>query len=55
MQREFPQIFLAIIRTSGLLICLTLLPLLLLAFWLVRVHFTKVYESKLVPGGTALG
>lgn len=38
-QRIFP----AFIRQSGILIFLTVLPLLLLIFWLIRIRFRKPY------------
>jgi uncharacterized membrane protein len=43
------QIFPAFIRKSNVLLVLTILPLILLSFWLIRVRFTKVYERKLKP------
>ena len=42
-QRIFP----AFVRQSGVLIFLTVLPLLSLVFWLVRVRFTKLYSGTL--------
>ncbi len=43
------QIFPAGLQTSGLLIFLTILPLLLLVFWLIRIRFTNAYDRKLIP------
>ena len=40
------QIFPAIIRRSGVLMFLTILPLLLLIFWMIRVRFTKTYDRR---------
>ena len=45
------QIFPAPIRRSGILIFLTVLPLLLLLFWLIRVRFTTPYVRELKPRG----
>jgi hypothetical protein len=42
------QIFPAFIRRSNIL---TILPLLLLIFWLIRVRFTKAYERKFQSRG----
>ena len=44
-QRIFP----AFIRQSNILIVLTILPLFLLIFWLIRVRFTKLYQQKFNP------
>jgi hypothetical protein len=45
------QIFPDFIRESNVLIFLTILPLLLLIFWLVRVRFTKLYERRFQSRG----
>ena len=40
--------------SAGLYLVLTLLPLILLIFWLVRVRFTKAYNGKaMIPGRPA--
>jgi hypothetical protein len=41
-QRIFPEF----VRKSNVLIFLTILPLMLLIFWLIRVRFTKLYSGK---------
>jgi hypothetical protein len=41
-QRIFPEF----VRQSNVLIFLTILPLLLLVFWLIRVRFTNLYKAK---------
>jgi hypothetical protein len=39
---------------TTLYLVLTILPLILLIFWLVRVHFTKAYNGKsMIPGRSA--
>lgn len=43
-QRIFPEF----IQNSGVLIFLTVLPLLLLVFWLIRVRVTNLYKGKAV-------
>jgi hypothetical protein len=40
------QIFPEFVRKSNVLIFLTILPLILLVFWLVRVRFTHLYRGK---------
>jgi hypothetical protein len=42
-----PQLFPAILKKTGVLFVLTVLPLVLMIFWLVRVRFAKVYRSQL--------
>ena len=37
--------------STGLYLVLTLLPLILLIFWLVRVRFTNAYNEKSMPRG----
>jgi hypothetical protein len=41
-QRIFPEF----VRKSNVLIFLTILPLMLLVFWLIRVRFTTLYNGK---------
>jgi len=45
-QRIFPEF----VRQSNVLIILTILPLLLLVFWLIRVRFTNLYKGKSLVG-----
>ena len=40
---------------TTLYLVLTILPLILLIFWLVRVRFTKVYNGKSMPGAGSTG
>jgi hypothetical protein len=40
------QIFPEFVRKSNVLIFLTILPLILLVFWLVRVRFTNLYKGQ---------
>jgi hypothetical protein len=40
------HIFPALLRKTGTLVFLSFLPLLLMAFWLVRVRFVNVYKNK---------
>jgi hypothetical protein len=40
------HIFPAILRKTGALVFLSFLPLLLMAFWLVRVRFVNAYKNK---------
>lgn len=46
-----PHLFPAIFRKTGALYLLTVLPLTLMVFWLVRVRRTKAYERKQMPRG----
>ena len=39
----------AALFNTGLYIVLTILPLVLLIFWIIRVRFTKFYQRKLAP------
>jgi len=41
-----PQLFPAILKKTGVLLILTVLPLVLMIFWLVRVRFAKTYKEK---------
>ncbi len=41
--------------STTLYLILTLLPLILLIFWLVRVRFTKAYNGKSMPGAGSTG
>jgi len=45
-----PHLFPAIFRKSGLLILLTVMPLLLMVFWLLRVRLTNAHKTKQVSG-----
>jgi hypothetical protein len=45
-QRIFP----AVLRNTNLLVLLTILPLILMMFWLIRVRSTNAYKRKPVPG-----
>ncbi len=44
-QRIFPEF----VRKSNILIFLTILPLVLLIFWLIRVRFTNLYKENPLP------
>jgi hypothetical protein len=44
-----PHLFPKIFRTSGLLLLLTVLPLILMIFWLIRIRFAKGYKPKSMP------
>jgi hypothetical protein len=46
-----PHLFPVFFRKSGLLILFTVLPLVLMFFWLVRVRFAKAYRKKPIPPG----
>jgi hypothetical protein len=39
----------AALFSTGLYLVLTILPLILLIFWLIRVHFTSTYKGKSIP------
>ena len=41
--------------STTLYLILTLLPLVLLIFWIVRVRFTNAYNGKPMPGATSTG
>jgi len=45
------QIFPALLRKTGVLFLLSILPLILMIFWLVRVRFTNAYTGQLMPRG----
>ena len=45
-----PHLFPAIMRKSGTLYLLTLMPLILMIFWLARVRFAKAYKRKSTTG-----
>jgi hypothetical protein len=45
------RIFLDLIQKSKVLIFLTILPLILLIFWLVRIRFTDACVKMAVPCG----
>jgi hypothetical protein len=40
-----PHLFPSIMRKSGALVFLTVLPLILLIFWMIRVKFTKAFKE----------
>jgi hypothetical protein len=42
-----PQLFPAILKTTGVLALLTFLPLILMIFWFIRVRFTKAYRQQM--------
>lgn len=44
-----PHLFPVIFRTSGLLIFLSVLPLILMIFWLIRIRVAKAYKAKSIP------
>jgi hypothetical protein len=44
----FPEIF----RRTGALVLLSLLPLILMIFWLFRVRLSKASRNKSAPGGS---
>jgi hypothetical protein len=45
------HLFPAILRTTGVLVFLSVLPLLLMIFWLVRVRYTKAFKGRSIPSG----
>jgi hypothetical protein len=44
-----PHLFPALVRKTGVLYLLTVLPLILMIFWLIRVRFTNAYQRKSMP------
>ncbi|MBZ5683280.1 MAG: hypothetical protein LAO24_24605 [Acidobacteriia bacterium] len=40
------QVFPALLRKTGVLVLLSVLPLLLMIFWLIRVRFADVYKKR---------
>jgi hypothetical protein len=44
-----PHLFPALMRKSGVLYLLTLLPLMLMIFWLVRIRWAGAYKPKPMP------
>lgn len=46
-----PQVFPAFIRKTNILFVAGILPLVLMIFWLIRVHFTRAYKSKPAASG----
>ncbi|MGA9508210.1 MAG: hypothetical protein WBV55_06130 [Candidatus Sulfotelmatobacter sp.] len=42
------QLFPALMRKTGTLVFLSILPLLLMIFWLVRVRLTNAYKEKTI-------
>lgn len=45
------HLFPAILRTTGVLVFLSVAPLLLMIFWLLRVRFTKAFKGQSIPSG----
>jgi hypothetical protein len=45
------HLFPAILRKTGVLIFLSLLPLGLLIFWIIRVRFTKAFQRTMMAQG----
>jgi len=43
------HLFPAILRTTGVLIFLSVAPLLLMVFWLLRVRFSKAFQGQSIP------
>jgi uncharacterized membrane protein len=46
-----PHLFPAILRTTGVLAFLSVAPLLLMIFWLIRVRFTKAFKGQSISSG----
>lgn len=46
------HLFPAVLRKAGVLMFLSLLPLVLLIFWLIRVRFTKAFQRTRMPRGS---
>jgi hypothetical protein len=46
------HLFPAILRKAGVLIFLSVLPLGLLMFWIIRVRFTKAFQRRMLPRGS---
>ncbi len=46
-----PQIFPALLRRTGVLYLLSILPLILMIFWMIRVRITNAYKKKSMPRG----
>jgi hypothetical protein len=44
------QIFPAFMRTTGTLYILTILPIILMIYWLIRVRFAKKWRRQPLPG-----
>jgi hypothetical protein len=42
------QVFPALVRKTGVLPLLSFLPMILMAFWLIRVRFTNTYKAKMI-------
>jgi len=42
------QLFPALLRKTGVRFLLSILPLILMIFWLLRVRFTNTYEEKAI-------
>jgi hypothetical protein len=47
-----PQLFPALLRKTGVLFLLAILPLILMIFWLVRVRFTNPFKRTAAPDRT---
>jgi fatty acid desaturase len=47
------QLFPGLLRKTGVLFLLSLLPLLLMIFWLVRVLFTRAFNEQVFSGDLA--
>src|SRR5712691_3493884 len=45
------HLFPAILRTTGVLVFLSVAPLLLMIFWLLRVRFTNAFKGQSIPSG----
>jgi hypothetical protein len=45
------HLFPAILRTTGALVFLSVLPLLLMIFWLIRVRFTNAFKGQSISSG----
>jgi hypothetical protein len=48
------HLFPAVLRKTGVLWLLSLLPLMLMVFWLLRVRFTNAYKEKVSPSRASL-
>jgi len=44
-----PHLFPVILRKTGALVFLSVLPLLLMTFWLIRVRFKNAYDGQSIP------
>jgi hypothetical protein len=48
------QLFPALLRKTGALVFLSVLPLVLMVFWLLRVRFTSAFQEKLTSGARSI-